>query len=97
MAESTSYILAAAGIVTLNEAIFIPSIEGKTLFTSFNWRIIPATALAAVALAGLEQLSEPLGKGLAVLALLSVLLYPVGNAGSPIDNAYSFLKKSQGK
>jgi len=86
MAESTGFILAAAGIAAANEAIFAPAISGRPLWNDFNWRIIPATGVAALALAGLEQLSPPLGKGLAMIALLTVLMIPVGNAPSPIDN-----------
>lgn len=91
MAASTGYILAAAGIAAANEAIFLPAAAGKPLWKDFNWRIVPATAVAAIALAGLEQLSEPLGKGLAMLALLTVLMIPVGNAPSPIENASKML------
>jgi len=87
MAASTGYILAAAGIAAANEAIFAPVATGRPLWADFNWRIIPATAIAALALAGMEQISEPLGKGLAMLALLTVVLVPMGNAPSPIDNA----------
>lgn len=91
MAASTGLILAAAGIAAANEAIFAPVATGKPLWVNFNWRLIPATAIAALMLAGLEQVSEPLGKGLAGLALLTVLMVPVGNAPSPIDNASKFL------
>jgi hypothetical protein len=91
MAESTGLILAAAGIAAANEAIFAPAAAGKPLWTNFNWRIVPATAVAAITLAGLEQLSVPLGKGLAALALLTVLLAPVGNAPSPVDNLSKML------
>lgn len=89
--ESTGYILAAAGIAAANEAIFAPVAMGKPLWEGFNWRIVPATALAALTLAGLEKLSPPLGKGLAVLALLTVLIVPVGNAPSPVENASKML------
>ena len=91
MADSTGYILAAAGITAANEAIFAPAAAGKPLWVNFNWRIVPATAVAALALAGLEQISPPLGKGLAMLALLSVFLVPMGNAPSVIDNASKML------
>lgn len=93
MAASTGYILAAAGIVAANEAIFAPAAAGKAPLTGvdFNWRIVPATAIAAFTLAGLEQLSEPLGKGLAVLALVAVLVIPVGNAPTPVENASKML------
>jgi hypothetical protein len=91
MAESTGYILAAAAITAANEAVFAPAVSGKPLWTSFNWRIIPATGVAALMLAGLEQLSVPLGKGLAMLALLTVVLVPVGNAPSPVENVSKML------
>ena len=91
MAASTGFILAAAGIAAANEAIFAPAVSGRPLWKDFNWRIVPATAVAALTLAGLEQLSEPLGKGLAVLALLTVLMIPVGNAPSPIENVSKML------
>lgn len=91
MAESTGYILAAAGIVALNQAVFEPTVKHTPLFQDFPWRIIPATAIAAISLAGLEQLSVPLGKGLAILALLTVFIWPVSNAKSPIENATAML------
>jgi hypothetical protein len=91
MAQSTGYILAAAGIVIANELVFAPVVANEPLFHNFNWRILPATAIAAASLAGLEALSPPLGKGLAILALLAVLIRPVGNAPSPVENAAKFL------
>lgn len=94
MAASTGYILAAAGIVAANEVIFAPVAQGKQASLTgvdFNWRLVPVTAVAAFTLAGLEQLSEPLGKGLAILALLTVLIVPVGNAPTPVDNLLRML------
>lgn len=92
MAASTGIILAAAGIAAANEAIFAPVAAHKPLWVDFNWRIIPATAIAAFALAGLEQIAPALGKGLALLALLAVLMGTTGNAGaSPLDNVSKML------
>jgi len=91
MAASTGYILAAAGIAAANEAIFAPAANDRPLWVDFNWRIIPATAIAGFTLAGLEKISEPLGKGLAMLALLTVLIVPLGNAPSPIANVSKML------
>lgn len=91
MAESTGFILAAAGIAAANEAIFLPAAHDRPLWQDFNWRIVPATAMAALLLAGLEHVSPPLGKGLAMLALLSVLIVPMGNAPSPVENAAKLL------
>lgn len=91
MAESTGYILAAAGIAAANEVFFAPVAHDQPVWKSFNWRLIPATAIAALTLAGMEKISPPLGKGLAMLALLVVLIVPVGNAPTPIDNAIKFI------
>lgn len=92
MASAAGLILAAGGIAAANEAIFAPLSHGKDLATSLKtdtnlWRIVPATALLALVLTGLEKMSEPLGKGLAGLILLSVLIVPVGSSSSPIENA----------
>lgn len=97
MAESTGYVLAAAGLVAANQAILTPAIQKKPLFTGFNWRIIPATAIAGLTLAGLEKLSPPFGKGLGVLMLLSVLLWSGNSGPSPVDNAIAFLGLNKGK
>lgn len=91
MAASTGFILAAAGIAAANDAIFAPAAQNRPLWKDFNWRIIPATAIAALTLAGLEKISEPLGKGLAVLALMTVLIAPLGKAASPVENASKML------
>jgi hypothetical protein len=40
----------------------------------------------ALALAGVESLNEGFGAGLGLLVLLSVLVIPMGNAGSPLEN-----------
>lgn len=91
MAGSTGIILAAGGIVAANELIFTPVAHNQPLWQNFNWRIIPATAIAAVALAGVESFSPPLGKGLAILALLGVLFKSVGNADSVFSNVTKYM------
>lgn len=92
MASASGMVLAAGGIAVANEAIFAPIAGGKDLGSSLSsdtnlWRLIPATAILALVLGGLEQVSEPLGKGLATMVLLSVLIVRVGNAPTPIENA----------
>jgi hypothetical protein len=94
MLQSTGLVLTAGGIVVANELIFAPMEAGKTAnLSTFNWRIVPATAVLALVLGGLEKLSKPLGVGLAGLALLSILIVPVGNAPTPIDNASKLFGK----
>jgi hypothetical protein len=94
MPSAAGLILTAALITAANEAIFIPASQDKPLWQDFNWRLVPATAVAALALTGLEKLSEPLGKGLAALALLSTLIVPFGNAPSPLENLSKMLGKT---
>jgi hypothetical protein len=97
MAESTGIVLAAGGIAVANEIIFAPMKSGKGVdLTTFNWRIVPATVILALTLGGLEKLSRPLGVGLAGLTLMAVLIIPVGNAPTPIDNASKLFGKGGG-
>lgn len=91
MAQSTGFVLAAAGIAAANEAIFLPASQHKPLWKDFNWRLVPAAAAATLVLAGLEKISPPLGKGLAAMVLLAVVITPTGNAGSPLENAMKML------
>lgn len=84
MADSTGIVLAVGGLTAANELLFAPATGGKV---SFNWRIIPATAGLALALAGLERLSHPFAVGLAWLSLAAVLSIPFGNAPTPLQNA----------
>lgn len=90
MAGSTGLVLAAGGIAAANEALFAPMASGVVsaggVAANFNWRIIPATAILALVLDGLGKLSPGFATGLAGLALLSVLMVPVGKAPTPIDN-----------
>ena len=84
--KSTGYVLAAGGIVLANEAIFVPLKSGQTPLQTINWRVVPATAIMAIMLAGVESINEGFGAGLGMLVLLSVLVIPFGNAGSPLEN-----------
>lgn len=93
MPSAAGLILTAAAITAANEAIFVPAVEDRPLWHDFNWRLVPATAIATMVLVGLEKVSEPLGRGLAALALLTVLIRRTGNAPSPIENLSKMLEK----
>ena len=95
MARSTGIILAAGGITLANEAIFAPLAGGKPITKGFNWRVVPATAFAAMALAGLEHLSEALAVGVAWIALITVLFARLGKAPAPLENVTSVLGYGQ--
>jgi hypothetical protein len=86
MLESTGYVLAAGGLVAANEAIFAPMVDHTKPWTSLNWRLVPATAILALVLGGIEKVNKPFGKGLGMLVLLSVLVIPVGKAPTPLEN-----------
>lgn len=87
MAESTGWVLAAGGIVAVNEAVFVPAETGKAPDFGSVWRLLPATALLAVGLAGLERATPQFAAGVAKLLVLAVLVFPVGNAPTPLQNA----------
>lgn len=86
MLNSTGYVLAAGGLVAVNEAVFAPIVDHTAPWTNLNWRIVPATAILALLLGGVEKLNAPFGKGLGMLVLLSVLVIPTGNAATPLQN-----------
>lgn len=85
MARSTGPVLLIGGITAANEALFAP-LAGSGKVT-FNWRIVPAVAGAALALAALERIAPDFAVGLAWLGVLAVLVVPVGNAPTPLENA----------
>jgi hypothetical protein len=94
MADSTGVVLAVGAITAANELIFAP-LDGQKI--SFNWRIIPATAGLALALAGLEHLSPGFATGLAWLSLATVLIVPFGNAPTPLDNIIAIMGYGKSK
>lgn len=88
MAASTGPVLIAGGITAANELIFAP-VDGRKV--SFNWRLIPATGLLALALAGLEKISPGFATGIGWLLVATVLIVPFGNAPTPLQNATAAL------
>ena len=67
--------------------LYLRPLDGNgQIWTNLNWRVIPATAIMAVALTGIDSLAPGFGAGLGMLVLLSVLVIPVGAAGTPLNN-----------
>jgi hypothetical protein len=91
VAESTPIVLAVGGITLGNELLGATLGKQKWSASSINWRVIPATAGLALALAGLEKLVPKFAVGLAWLSLATVLIVPFGNHPTPIDNAIAVL------
>ena len=92
MADSTGPVIIAGSITAANELFFEP---GAGL-SKFNWRIIPATAGLALALAGLEKAAPKFAVGLAWLAVGTVLLVPLGSGPTPLENANKLLGYTKG-
>lgn len=86
MATSTGVILVVGGISFANEAVFAPIASGGSIRSDWNWRIVPATLVAAALLAGLEKVSEKLAVGIAYISLITVLFARLGNAPAPVEN-----------
>lgn len=85
MAASTGPVLAAGGITLANELVLAPLAGQKA---PFNWRVLPATAGLALALAGLEKAAPGFAVGLAWLCVATVLIVPFGKSGTtPLENA----------
>lgn len=85
MAETTGVVLATGAITAANQLLFAPLAgAGGTPWKNFNWRIIPATAGLALALAGLEHLAPTFAGGLAWLTLVAALILPVGGSGQTV-------------
>jgi hypothetical protein len=98
MASAAGLVLAAGGIAAANEIIFVPLSTNQ----SINWsqdtsvfRLVPATAILAFTLTGLEKISEPLGVGLAGLVLLAVLIVPMGGAPAPLTSLSNYVTGSR--
>lgn len=83
--RSTGIVLAAGAIAAANETVFSP-VNSPNPLANFNWRLVPATGVLAITLAGLEKAAPDFAVGLAGLVLLAVLIVPVGNAPTPVDN-----------
>jgi len=79
------------GITAANELVFAPLTGHGTPWKDFNWRIIPATGVLALALGGLEKINVTFAKGLAYIALITVLFARFGNAPAPAENLAQIL------
>ena len=78
MAASTGIILTAGGISFGNKWL----LEHK----SPDMKILLATGVAALMLAGAEHISKELAVGIAWIALITTILAPVGSTNSPVTN-----------
>ncbi len=85
MATAAGIIVVAGAITLANEGLNATYVQGATnVLGSINWRVIPATVVAALLFAGLEQINAPLAEGLAGVALVTTLIHPFGSGPSPL-------------
>lgn len=84
--SAAGFVLAAGSIAAANELIFAPAEGHGTPLGNFNWRLIPATGILALVLTGFEKMSPQFGNALGGLVLLVVLITPMGNAPTPLEN-----------
>lgn len=87
MAASTGWVLAAGGIVAVNEVLFVPTEAKKPPDIGAVWRLIPVTFLLAIGMAGLEKAVPEFAAGMSKLLVLGVLVFPVGKAPTPVQSA----------
>lgn len=88
--NSAAGIILATGALTLaNEALEAPYSQGNTPVLQYiNWKVIPATGVAALIFTGISEVNPKLAKALAGLAFFSALMLRPkgGNAPSPIEH-----------
>lgn len=82
MSSAAGIIVATGAITAANELLF----AGSPAKSSFNWRLIPATAGLALALDLLGHVAPQFASGLAWLCLVTALVVPFGNAPTPLQN-----------
>jgi hypothetical protein len=81
VAASTGPVLAAGAIAFASGGVLAPAAGAGP--AHWNWRILPAAAGLALALAGLEKIAPGFATGLAWLTLVTVLIVPVGGTQPP--------------
>lgn len=84
MSTVTDIAFATGAVTAANELIFAPLSGDGTPWKNFNWRIVPATGVLALALYGIEQLSPRIAMGLAVTSFITALITSFGKAPAPI-------------
>jgi hypothetical protein len=92
MSAAPGIILVAGGVTLANEALNVPYSQGNTdVLKGINWRVVPATAIAALIFSGISKLNEPIANALAGLVLATTLLIRTGNAPAPAEHLAQIL------
>lgn len=87
MATAAGIVVVTGGLTLLNEALNAPYENGTTdVLSSINWRVIPATVVAALMVSGLSAVNETAAKMVAGIGLVAVLFTRLGNGPSPVEH-----------
>ena len=84
MASAAGLVLTAGAITAANQVVFAPVADAAPVH--FNWRILPATAILAMALGAFENISPRFAEGLGWATIITVVLAPVGSGTAPVEN-----------
>lgn len=95
MATAAGIIITTGAITLANDALSAPYVQGATPVIKYiNWRVIPATAIAALIFAGFEKLNPSLARGMAYVGLVTALIHPMGAGPSPITHLVEIVSDS---
>lgn len=92
MAQSTGPIVTLGAITWANGVILQPDPQRSTL--TFSTRVAVGTAIAGMSLAVIERASPELAKGIAWVALVTVLFTRIGGRASPTENLLRWWRAS---
>lgn len=91
MSRAIGPVILAGGLAAANEAILGPVAVHKAPDFAAVFRLLPATAGLALALAGLEKVAPQFAVGLAWLLVAGVLVFSPTGGPSLISNANTVL------
>jgi hypothetical protein len=89
MSQSTGIVLAAGAISFGNEWLLNHKAP--------DFKILLATGVAALMLSGAEHINKEIAVGIAWIALITVILAPVGSTNSPVTNLLKVSGLGNGK
>lgn len=90
--DAAGIILITGGITLANEALNVPYQKGQTdVLKAINWRVVPATVVAALLFGGLDSVNHGAAVGLASVALIAVLFTRLGKGPSPVEHLASIM------
>jgi hypothetical protein len=97
MATAAGIVIATGGITLVSQALTAQYVNGQTdVLGAINWRVIPATVVAALFVGGVANVNEPVAKMLAYLGLATVLFTNVVPQAGTSGNVLVELGRTMG-